>query len=80
MGVVTIEDSTVYYGSNSTARSAEQMSTTILASTYVRTHVRTRVRTWYRLCYLYVDVLLELVSTAHVYVLLHLSACISSRF
>ncbi len=37
MGVVSIEDITVYYGSNSTAMSAARISTTILASMWACT-------------------------------------------
>ena len=37
VGVVSIEDIAVYYGSNSTAMSAARISTTILASMWVCT-------------------------------------------
>ncbi len=66
-GVVSIDDITVYYGSNSTAMSAARISTTILESMY---HGSTMVHVYYA-------------DNAHYHMVvspLHLSACISSRF
>ncbi len=45
MGVVSIEDITVYYGSNSTAMSAARISTTILASMWACTRSIATLRT-----------------------------------
>jgi hypothetical protein len=52
VGFVSIEDITVCYGSNSTARSAAQISTTILASMYVHVYHGTKMVPWYA-CRLY---------------------------
>ncbi len=47
VGFVSIEDITVCYGSNSTARSAARISTTILASMYVHVYHGTILVPWY---------------------------------
>ncbi len=59
VSVVSIEDITVYYGSNSTAMSAARISATIIVPWYVHVYVHVYVRT-------YVGTYIHVLLSAHV--------------